>query len=189
MKTARYNEEQVHQLQSGLIEVRQEVSSEVQALLAALAPMLDSERAKEYLQHGFCRRLHVMSRCVDNIFALYPPDRVELLERDARYDLEISLHAFVSHLVGALDNLAWVFVFERSRHKEIRRSDVGIFNKKTQAHMTTALREYITSPELAAWWNNYAKKYRDALAHRIPLYVAPSVLLPDDAFAISGAGR
>lgn len=179
--TARYDDDQVRQLQSGLLEVRQEISSEVHALLGRLGPTLESDHANEYLQHGVCRRLHVMSRCVENVFSLYPPERSELLAREARYDLEISLHAFISHLVGVLDNMAWVFVFERSLNERIHKNDVGIFNKKTQVHMKTEFREHLSSDELTTWWKEYAKNYRDALAHRIPLYVAPSVLLPGDA--------
>jgi len=34
---------------------------------------------------------------------------------------------------------------------------------------------------LQAWYRNYSKNFRDALAHRIPIYVPPSVLSEKEA--------
>jgi hypothetical protein len=33
--------------------------------------------------------------------------------------------------------------------------------------------EYLSSPTIRDWFTDYSKNYRDALAHRIPLYVPP----------------
>ena len=40
--------------------------------------------------------------------------------------------------------------------------------------------DYLNSEPIINWYSDYSKNYRDALAHRIPLYVPPSVLNKDD---------
>ena len=57
---------------------------------------------------------------------------------------------------------------------------VGLFNRKTQAFLPPALRDYLTSGPLLGWHAKYLKNYRDALAHRIPPYVPPSEVTPEE---------
>ena len=142
--------------------------------------VLKSARAREYLSQGLCRRINIIRRCVENVFAIFPPDRVRLLSRDELSDVQINLHAFVVNVYGVLDNLAWVYVTENGLENELRRNDIGLFSKKTQGHLPLALREYLTTSPIATWFNDYAKNFRDALAHRIPLYVPPAGFTKDD---------
>lgn len=152
-------------------------------LLSSVSPKLKSERAREYLSHGIGRRLGVMSRCLDNVFSIFPPGRSNLLQRAELADIQINLHAFVINVYGLLDNVAWMYVCERGMENQIKggRAGVGLFSKNTQRHLPESLVAYLNSDNIKAWYSDYAKNYRDALAHRIPLYVPPFTLIRKNA--------
>lgn len=147
-----------------------------------LVPSLTVGRAQEYVLHGICRRLKIIRRCIDNIFSIFPVERKEFLREEERSDLEINLHAFIINIDGLQDNIAWVYVMEKSLEKVVKRGrlGVGLFNKNTQDHLPAELRAYLESDRMVSWHKRYAQNYRDALAHRIPLYVPPSIMTPAD---------
>lgn len=149
-------------------------------LVTNLLPALKSDKAREYLSQGLCRRLGLVRRCIENVFAIFPPDRQTLLSRNELSDVQINLHAFVVNVYGSLDNLAWVYVAEKGLDKEVHQKEIGLFNKKTQRHLPAELCEYLNTKIIEKWFNEYAKNFRDALAHRIPLYVPPASFTPAD---------
>jgi|SRR5882724_7157440 len=120
--------------------------------------------------------MRILLRCVENVFTICPVDRVELLNCDELTDLQINLHAFVINVHGLLDNLAWVTVFEKAPDGFLDRRSVWLFNPKLRPHLPTAAQQYLGEPDIVRWFEKYARDYRDALAHRIPLYVPPSGL-------------
>lgn len=147
---------------------------------------LENEKAKEYLMQGVGRRLKTLCRCINNIFTIFPCARSEHLSKEELADVGINLHAFFINIAGVFDNLGWVFVYEnkllgKPNEGKIRRNGVGLFCSETQDHLTQELRDYLNSHTISTWHANYSKNYRDSLAHRIPLYVPPSLL--DDAEA------
>jgi len=151
-------------------------------LFQLLGPKLRSQKAIEYLNQGVLRRMKLVRRCVERIFEIFPPEREELLSSDELNDIDIHLHAFIIHISGILDNLAWVIVHERSLESAIGdRMKVGLFKPETQVHLSPEFRAYLQSPKTRKWHNRYAKNFRDALAHRIPLYLPPSTILSSDA--------
>jgi hypothetical protein len=149
--------------------------------LMSLLSRLKNDKAKEYLTQGAGRRLNIVTRCVENIFGIFPIGQTAQLTREELADVVINLHAFFVNLSGLFDNLGWVFVFENELLGEptegkLGRNEVGLFNRKTQSRLPDALRTYLQSERLQNWYSVYSKNYRDALAHRIPLYVPPFVL-------------
>jgi len=154
------------------------------ALFVAITDLrtkLKNEDAIEHLMQGVARRLKILTRCTNNIFRLFPVEQSELLHEDDLLDLDINLHAFFLNISGVLDNLAWVLVYEHdlfgdSKDGKIAKHGVGLFKRNTQVYLMPALKRYILSEELQAWHKTYSKDYRDALTHRIPLYVPPSML-------------
>lgn len=143
----------------------------------ALLGQLKEEKAKEYLFHGATRRIGVIARCIDNIFRIYPLDREQLLTNIELKDIDINLHSFFINIFGFLDNLAWVFVHEKKI--EIDKKNVGLFFDKTKVNFTKEYRDYLESEAVQRWFNIYLKDCRDALSHRIPVYVPPKILTPD----------
>ena len=103
----------------------------------------------------------------------YPPVPVD--------DSQISLHAFVINLYGLFDNLAWAFVWRHRLEKTIDRRQVGMFSEGTKRYLPHELRSYVNSPTMENWSTQYLKNYRDALAHRIPLYIPPASYSDADA--------
>ena len=134
------------------------------------------DRAKEFAYHGFVRRLKTLARCIENVFALIPPERTEPVDRERRGDAEINIQASVYNVFAAADNLAWIWVVE----KGVRRADgtelpeawVGLRrgNRAVRDALPVVLR---TSIERFDDWFDMVDNYRHALAHRIPLYIPP----------------
>lgn len=147
------------------------------SLASEVSPKLKMSNAQAFLLQGVCRRLRCIRRCIDNIYDVFPVDRSELLTDDELSDVEIYLHAFLIHCHGATDNLAWTYILERGLIK--KRQDVGLFLKETQKLLPQEVREYLMAEHLTAWHINYAKNFRDALAHRIPPYIPPYVQTPE----------
>lgn len=146
-----------------------------------MSSRLSNPIAREYLSQGVSRRLKVLERCICNIYCLFPPEKRNLLTKNELTDLSINLHAFFVNISGILDNLAWVFVYEKNLYGSAKvgklgKYDVGLFNKKTLKYLWPKLSDYLKTESMGNWYKEYSKNYRDALAHRIPLYVPPSAL-------------
>ena len=149
--------------------------------LSLFRSKLKNKKAAEYLMQGVGRRLKILTKCIHNIFRIFPINKTDLLPRDDLTDVDINLHAFFVNISGILDNLAWVFVYEKDLYEspkegKIDKHGVGLFNKKTQKHFNSELNEYLKSDSMQNCYKGYSQNYRDALAHRIPLYVPPSAL-------------
>lgn len=136
---------------------------------ADLAGQLTSARARTFANEGVGRRLRVIERCVLNIFDMFPPDRKTLLSFDECDDVAIHLHAFAINVSALFDNLAWVVVLEAGQVKSPL--NVGLFKKACQSAIPQRLRDYVNTTEVLNWHTKFGKPYRDATAHRIPLYL------------------
>lgn len=153
-------------------------------LALRLSSMLSSicgAKAREYLTQGVGRRLSILTRCIHNIFNIFPIGRTKHLTLEELADVDINLHAFFVNLSGLLDNLGWVFVYENdlfgsSKEGKLGKNDIGLFNIKTQSRLPDDFRTYLNTERIKRWYSEYSKNYRDALAHRIPAYVPPFTL-------------
>ena len=175
-----YNEEDIIKIKEKYADIHH-IYEELMLKLLHLRSKLTKEKAREYLMQGVGRRLNVLTKCTHNIFRIFPVEKTDLLPRDDLTDLDINLHAFFVNISGIIDNLGWVFVYENDlfgspKEGKIDKNGVGLLNKKTQAHLGPDLNEYLKSERMQTWYTEYSKNYRDALAHRIPLYVPPSLL-------------
>jgi hypothetical protein len=144
--------------------------------LFRLDSRIHEPKAKEYLLQGVGRRLGILNRCIQNIFTLFPVNRRKPLPSRRLTDVEINLHAFFVNVAGLFDNMAWVFVIEEKLLGKLGRHEIGLFNTKTQRHFPGNVRAYFCSDRIKNWYSTYSKNYRDALAHRIPMYVPPAAL-------------
>jgi hypothetical protein len=138
---------------------------------------------REHLIYGVGRRSSKLKRSINNIFELLPPNATLPVPEDQVADAEINLHAFVINLAGVFDNWAWAFVL---RHAiDVRPQNVGLFNVATAKHFPKAISEYLSSKNIVDWHSTYAKGYRDALVHRIPLYIPPAFYTPEEGQTLS----
>ena len=137
--------------------------------------------AKEYLMHGVCRRLQILSHTLKKIFLVFPPNHQVVLSTEHLLDVQTYLHAFVMNLYGLLDNSAWVYIHQheiKDRIGSLR--DIGLFQPKTIQYLPAQLKEYLTRADAKKWYEEYVRNYRHALAHRIPIYIPPYILREKD---------
>jgi hypothetical protein len=142
----------------------------------------ESGRAREYAMHGFGRRLGILVRAIDQVFERLPPEREDIPDRNEVVDATIAIQSFVFNTFGCLDNLAWIWVCEKDvrseEGKELNPKWVGLGkgNKQVRASFSNELRAYLDSRQK---WLDHLKGFRDALAHRIPLYIPPYIVTPE----------
>ena len=132
-------------------------------------------RAREYLLFGAGRRISVLRRAMSRIFEIFPLRLERPLPLAEIHDVQIYLQAYVMNLFGLFDNLAWAFVLFHDLENQVGgKFGVGFQRLGTQRFLPQPLRNYVTNEQYRQWNENYLKSYRDALAHRIPLYIPPA---------------
>lgn len=146
----------------------------------AFGHRLRNERAREFIHHGVARRLEMLKRSMDNIFRLFPVRRIKILKRHNRLDVEVSLHAFLINIYGILENLALALGYENDLigvkdKNKVHPRQANLFDQRFQKLLHPVFAAYLHD-HMTGWYSEYAKDYRDALAHRIPPYVPPSGL-------------
>ncbi len=175
-----YENKELAQLQDSF----NDLQGEYERLLLSCASFnqtLNTQKAKEFIVHGVCRRLTIIYRCMINIFRIFPPEKESLLPDDDRSDVQINLHAFIINIFGILENLALSFAHEnqiigKRNDGKLHKNDIGLFKSKFQSRLPDNLQTYLESDRIEAWYDGYEKNYRDALAHRIPPFIPPSGL-------------
>jgi hypothetical protein len=164
--------------------------------LAAIQPKLSALRerlvlypfqtpgAREHADHGLTRRLGTLARCIERTFELLPPDLDEIPEREQTLDAAINIQAFVVTAFGCCENIAWIWVHERGvlrpNGQPLTASHVGLGPNYPLVRNALTPR-FVAYLDQRADWFEQLKDYRDALAHRIPLYIPPFTLNPNDA--------
>ena len=134
----------------------------------------------EYALHGFMRRLGTLRRCAQNVYSLYTPERTDVPSQESRADLVINLQAFVFNVFGCFDNLAWIWVkaegVKTPKGKPLPANAVGLRKEAVLASYPVEFRDYLAG---LSHWFEALEDYRHALAHRIPLYVPPFTITPE----------
>jgi len=138
------------------------------------------DRGREYASHGFGRRLNILERCIEKVFSILPPEQTELPTREQLFDADIHLQAFVFNSFGALDNLAWIWVYERLTGPDlpaVRRHEVSLHraNASIRPTFSPAFQEYLTG--LSSWFE-MQENFRHALGHRILCTYLPTRCRP-----------
>lgn len=144
-----------------------------------------SQLADEHAKHGFCRRLNLLARAIHNVFRLLPPELTSVPDDEMVIDATINIQSFVTNVVGCCDNLAWIWVGEKAilqnDGSEVQPHMVGLRSNILIKTYPDTLRTYL---EERREWLDYIKNFRDSLGHRIPLYIPPYIVDPEnvDAF-------
>jgi hypothetical protein len=141
-----------------------------------------SRRAREYALHGFGRRLGTLVRAIDLVYDVLPPERQDIPERDDVVDATTAIQSFVFNAFGCLDNLAWIWVYEKDVRKEdgtdLDPKSVGLGKgfREVRRSFSSEFRAHL---DKYGPWFDYIKGFRDSLAHRIPLYIPPYIVSPE----------
>jgi hypothetical protein len=176
-----FTAQQLHELQTGLAEVGPKYAALQDRLVVHT---FATDGGREHAQHGLARRLGSLARCVEQVFALLPPDSDAIPERPVVVDATINIQAFVMNAFGFCENVAWVWVHERGvtradgRPLSERQVGLGQRYELVRQALTPSFRNYLDQREL---WFAHLKDFRDALAHRIPLFIPPYTVHPDNS--------
>jgi hypothetical protein len=146
-------------------------------LLRYVAHNFTNLKAKEYAHHGFARRIDTLVRCILNVFKIVPPNIVKIPSKARLQDAQINIQAAIGIAYGCVDNLAWVWVHERRMVIDRRQVGLRKHSQKVRGTFSPEVCAYLDSLE---GWFDYLVDYRDALAHRIPLYIPSGGVRPKD---------
>jgi hypothetical protein len=139
-----------------------------------------NDHVRRFLAHRVGRRLSVLKRSIDEIFTIFPPDREASLSNDEAVSLQIHLHAFLINLAGVFDNWAWAVVHRHGLPPDIHPTRISIFKEETRQHLPQPVLDVLDEHDIGTWHSEYAKEYRDALAHRIAPYIPPASLTEEE---------
>lgn len=142
-----------------------------------------TKEGEDFGKYGFARRLTTLRKCSILIFDELPPEQEDIPEDDQREKAAIYLQSFVLNTFGCTDCLSWVWVYEKNvrdgKGNELKRLDVGLHPKQElRNYLPDALRQHMGSIDR---WFADLKDVRDALMHRIPIYIPPYFVTPDRA--------
>ncbi len=145
----------------------------------------NTEDAKRYMLYGAARRLRVIQRSYSLLYEVIKNNRKNPLKGLEQVDLDLHLNSLYLHLRGVLDNLAWAIAYELELYTQeaLQKNPtiIGLFNSsyiRMLGSRCPALGQLLSERKE---WHDGLKGIRDPAAHRIPSYVAPSVLKPEEA--------
>lgn len=170
-----------------MIEAKEAIGGKYESLLMkyVLLPLHDAT-AKEYATQGFPRRLGVMAHCIHNVFTMLPPEKEEIPSRTQIFDATVNIQAFLVNAFGCIDNLARIWIHEKpvitQRGKPLPKGEIGlaVHHTRVRASLSQAFQDYLKSLDE---WLTFMGNFRHALAHRIPLYIPPYAVRPQDEAA------
>lgn len=173
-----YTADQCKELDRELRQVCERLTDLMLECIKHASPFEETQTA-QHLRYGAGRRIGVIRTAVRNIFEEFPPDTIRPLHTENLYDVQINLHALVMNVYGVFENFAWAFIERhqlRGKHKGVKW--IGMFREDTRRYLPIEIRD--KSYELERWHDEYLKEYRDSLAHRVPLYVPPFHVHPEN---------
>ena len=170
-----YTEQQIAEMESRYPELIEGLERLLMSCVATGNDLPDDSRARDYLLHGGGRRINLIRRSLSRIFELFPLRLKRPLPSQILMDVQINLQAYVMNMYGLFDNWAWAFVIFHKLEQQVGgKFGVGFQREKTQKFLPVELRDYVLNERYKQWHNQYLKNYRDALAHRVPLYIPPA---------------
>jgi hypothetical protein len=154
--------------------------------LSILADTLRVKEAREYLLYGVNRRLPILRMNLRTVFDIAYAGRSEIMEllEEARL-MDMHLHSFFYHCYGALDSAAWCIAYERGFLEPgadwtKKKNKIGFLKTDYSKWLEQTIPSFWISLNNVEQQHQALAVIRDAIAHRIPLYV-PSAITPEQA--------
>lgn len=150
-------------------------------LLTSPQPWKSQEHVRRHLDYGLVRRLRMIEHCV-LVLAGLPADGSKALGLYKVEEVNVALNALFLNLRGSLDNAAWALVHhfelvdQPSEADAKHRRFVSLFGKKFLRALGEHDEELASRLTAMSDWGLQLAAVRDPAAHRIPLYIPPSVL-------------
>jgi hypothetical protein len=146
-----------------------------------VANTLLANTAREYVLYGVGRRMNMILYAYESLLDIFHVGREEPLDSDEGRSVTRDLNVIYINIVGVVDNLAWAAFLHRAPDvaANLPATQVGLF---TRALARTAGLEPLAAmvEPFRAWFEDLRRR-RDPAAHRIPLYLPPALLGPEQA--------
>jgi hypothetical protein len=137
----------------------------------------ETHPGNQYATHGFLRRFNTMHHCIERVFAILPPEQDKRPANAVLLDTAVYIQSIVMNVFGALDNLTWIWVSEKPLKVGRRQIGLGPKCEIVRGSFSPEMRDYLAAQDS---WFNHIIDFRDALAHRIPLYIPPYIVSGND---------
>ena len=154
--------------------------SELRSSTIAKQDIFGDVNAQRHFNEGFVRRHYMLQSSRLFLAKCCSQFRKKPLSPYEATESAIHLNAYYLNLCGALDNLAWVLQHEwqllPSVTEDKNRNKCGLFKEDFLGSLNSRNLELMN---LFGQYKNWAKRltdFRDPAAHRIPIYVPPSVI-------------
>ncbi|MDC9813456.1 MULTISPECIES: hypothetical protein [Rhizobium] len=147
---------------------------------ALLAFLKLKPEAESHMRFGVLRRLRMISTAFRKFQSIIPPNRTVPLTQSQSDDVARYLNSIYIDVLGLMDNYAWVLTYQlgNAASQAADKMKIGLF--KSTLAKDRSLSPLITKLQTFANWEKEVKERRNPAAHRMPLYVPPTALTPDD---------
>jgi hypothetical protein len=177
-----FNDQNIEKLAKGYSEIEEKFN---ELFLAFLNYDCEHNEVVEYITHGFLRRLKTLKYCIEKIYDQLPPEQSDIPRKTQTLEATVALQSFYMNLYGSIDNLAWVLAIElqlknkKGEPLSARRSKIGL--KPSHDDLKSQLSiDFCNAIGAFDDWFEQVEDYRDALAHRIPLFIPPYRVREED---------
>ncbi len=143
-----------------------------------LSERLKNKESAYYMKYGAGRRFNMLFYAYRSITNIAHAERKNPLSQEECVVISQDINTIYTNLIGVLDNLAWCLLLENNLTEEnLDKTNIGLFSKEFRIlplfKSVEAVKEYDD-------WYKEIRNRRDPVAHRIPLYVIPTVTRPDE---------
>jgi hypothetical protein len=141
-----------------------------------------SPNARRHFNEGFVRRHYMLQSSRLFLSQHCRQGRKEPLSPYEATDCAIHLNAYYLNLRGTLDNLAWVLQYEWQLLAGVMeeggrgRQACSLFGPRFLAALKSQQPKLASVLEQHGHWASELAELRDPAAHRVPIYVPPSVI-------------
>lgn len=133
-----------------------------------------NEKAGMYAREGLSRRLGYLDHALVSLAEVYPPNLARPSRSRVR-NAELLIQALIMNIFGAIDNLAWIWAFERGVTRKdgtaLRPSEIVFTGSRAnQLYLSLTPPVQAVINESSEWFEGIGA-YRNGVAHQIPIYI------------------
>jgi hypothetical protein len=152
--------------------------------LTLLSRVAFTPEASHFLRFGVMRRLRMIDSAFKSFQAVVPPNRTVPLSQEQSDRVCRDLNAIYIDLLGLLDNYAWVVVHQHGSAATKAKNALSIGLFKQAFAVDPSLKAVADALQPFRDWETDVKTRRNPAAHRMPLYVPPAALTPEDVVQV-----
>lgn len=166
--------------QSHVDSINNAISELLGDALSLLAAIDFTDQAGHVFRFGVMRRLRMIDSAFKTFQSIVPPSRTVPLSQQESDQACRDLNAIYINILGLLDNYAWTAVHQLASPRTQAENPLAIGLFKPAFVADAALQALADIVRPFGDWEKEVKTRRNPAAHRMPLYVPPAALTPED---------